>query len=70
MQDNLAKRKIIFLKNWLNTYFFIFYRTLFCSVISLHNASVRHELEAQIVNEDKGYPLKMVKRKSKIVVLC
>ena len=29
---------------------------------------MRHELEEQIVHEDKGYPLKMVKRK--IVVLC
>ncbi|XP_068754040.1 uncharacterized protein C14orf93-like [Montipora capricornis] len=32
------------------------------SVLSLHNSSVRHELEEQIVHEDKGYPLKMVKR--------
>lgn len=46
----------------------MFYCTLFCSVLSLHNSSVRHELEEQIVHEDKGYPLKMVKRK--IVVLC
>lgn len=49
-------------------FFYIFYCTLFCSVLSLHNSSVRHELEEQIVHEDKGYPLKMVKRK--IVVLC
>lgn len=48
--------------------FFIFYCTLFCSVLSLHNSSVCHELEEQIVHEDKGYPLKMVKRK--IVVVC
>ena len=50
------------------TYFFMFYCTLFCSVLSLHNSSVQHELEEQIVHEDKGYPLRMVKRK--IVVLC
>ena len=29
---------------------------------------MRHELEEQIVREDKGYPLEMVK--CKIIVLC
>lgn len=32
------------------------------SVLSLHNSTVRHELEEQIIHEDKGYSLKMVKR--------
>ncbi|KAL9968590.1 hypothetical protein ACROYT_G020699 [Oculina patagonica] len=32
------------------------------SVLSLHNASVRRELEEQMMNEDKGYPLRLIKR--------
>ena len=45
------------------SYILLYFIALYCSVLSLHNSSVRHELEEQIIHEDKGYSLKMVKRK-------
>ena len=34
------------------------------SALSPHNMSVRHHLEEQIANEDKGYAIKTIKHKS------
>lgn len=40
---------------------------LYCSVLSAHNTGVRHELEDQIANQEKGYPLRLIKRKISIL---